>query len=272
MATYEFGFIGTGHMGSALAYAAAQTVEPERIVLANRTPAKAQALAKEIGCACAGNGEATAQSRFIVLGVKPQMMEDLLGKLASVLAARTDRFVLVSMAAGVTMEQICRMAGGNYPVIRLMPNTPVVVGEGMTLYTANSLVTPDELVDFLDDIAAAGRFEALEEPLFDAAGAVSGCGPAFAFLFLEALADGAVACGVPRAKATVFAAQMLLGAAHLALEGDEHTAVLKDAVCSPGGSTIAGVRALENAAFRGAVMDAVIASCQRTRELGKPKK
>jgi len=271
MADYEFAFIGTGHMGSALAYAAAATVDPKRIVLANRTPAKAQALAKELGCACAGNGEASAQSRFVVLGVKPQLMADVLGKLAPVFAARTDRFVLVTMAAGLTTETICKMAGGDYPVIRIMPNTPAVVGEGMILYTANALVSPEETADFLAGMEAAGRFDAVEESLFDAAGAVSGCGPAYAFLFLEALADGAVACGVPRNKATLYAAQMLLGSARLALESGEHTAVLKDAVCSPGGSTIAGVRALEQGAFCGACIDAVVAAYERTRSLGKQK-
>ena len=268
MANYEFGFIGTGHMGGALAKAAAKSMDPKRILLANRTPGKAHQLAKRLGCAWGGNEEA-AGARFIMLGVKPQMMADMLAGIAPVLAARQDRFVLVTMAAGLSMEKISALAGGDYPVIRIMPNTPVEIGHGVILMDANKKVTDEEINDFLRALNAAGQFEMLEEKLIDAGSAITGCGPAFAYLFMEALADGGVACGLPRAKALSFAADMLEGAAALAGNSEKHPGELKDDVCSPAGSTIAGVRTLEERAFRGAVMDAVIAAFEKTKALGK---
>ena len=171
------------------------------------------------------------------------------------------------MAAGFSIARVQELAGGTYPVIRIMPNTPVAVGRGMILYTCGESVTGEEERIFLEAMAGAGRFSRLPERLMDAGSAVSGCGPAFADLFLEALADGGVACGLPRAQAVELAAQMMLGSAKLALRSGQHPGALKDAVCSPGGATIQGVRALEAAGFRGAVMEAVIASYEKTLEL-----
>ena len=264
-----FGFLGTGNMGGALARAAAKVARPEVIWLANRTPAKAAALAQELGCRAVPAADAAANCGFLFLGVKPQMMAGLLSEIAPILAARTDAFVLVSMAAGVTMAQIRAMAGGDYPVIRIRPNTPVSVGEGVILYDRTDNVTQEQQRVFCELLSQAGLLDPLPEQLMDAGSAVSGCGPAFADLFLEALADGGVACGLPRAKAQRYAAQMLLGAAKLVLESGRHPGELKDAVCSPGGSTIAGVRALEQRAFRAACMEAVEAAFRRTGELGK---
>lgn len=264
-----FSFIGTGNMGGALARAAVRRLPPEEIYLSNRTYAKAQALAKELGCAVGGVRSAAKYGRFIFLGVKPQMMAGLLEEIAPILREREDRFVLVSMAAALTMEQIGDMAGGAYPIIRIMPNTPCAVGEGMILYDANTAVTEAELTAFTEGMAGAGVLDRVEERLIDAGSAVAGCGPAFVCLFLEALADGGVACGLPRQKALLYAAQMVKGAAALQLATGEHPGVLKDAVCSPGGTTIAGVRALEEHGFRAGVMDAVIAAVERTKALGK---
>ena len=195
------------------------------------------------------------------------MMADLLTAIAPVLAKRQDRFILVTMAAGLTIRQIREMAGGTYPVIRMMPNTPAAIGEGMILYTASEDVTEAETAAFLDAMSGAGRFSELPEKLMDAGSAVSGCGPAFVDLFIEALADGGVACGLPRASAQEFAAQMVLGSAKLLLESGKHPGQLKDAVCSPGGTTIQGVRKLEEKGFRGAVMDAVIAAYEKNFDL-----
>lgn len=263
MANYTFSFIGTGSMGSALAKAAAKALPAEKILLSNRTPAKAETLARELGCSWGPAEQAAREADYILLGVKPQMMEGLLEELAPVLAERTDRFVLVTMAAGLTMERIAAMAGGEYPVIRIMPNTPCAIGEGIILCDANHAVTAEELDFFTNAMSGAGVLDRLEERLIDAGSAVAGCGPAFACLFIEALADGGVACGLPRAQALEFAAQMVLGSARLLLESGKHPGELKDAVCSPGGTTIQGVRKLEEAGFRGAVMNAVIAACEK---------
>ena len=267
--TYDLGFIGTGNMGAALARAAAKNVDPARMLLCNRTREKADALAETLKSASGDNETAARESRFIVLGVKPQGMAALLHGLAPTLKARTDRFCLISMAAGLTAARIAELAGGDYPVVRIMPNTPVAVGAGMILACANSAAADAEKAEFERMFSAAGRIDWLDEALIDAGSAVSGCAPAFACLFMEALADGGVAAGLTRKKALEYAAQMLLGTAKLAQESARHPGALKDDVCSPGGSTIAGVRVLEERAFRAACMDAVIAAWQRTRELGQ---
>lgn len=262
----RIGFLGCGNMGSALARAAAKRTNS--LLLANRTPAKAEALAMELGGLAADNGQVARECDLIFLGVKPQMMAGLLAELAPVFRERTDRFVLVTMAAGLSMESIRSMAGGDYPVIRIMPNTPASIGEGMILYCATG-VEPEELEAFCTLMSGAGALDELPEGLIDAGSALSGCGPAFVYPFIEALADGAVACGLPRQKAQQYAAQTLIGAAKLVLESGEHPGALKDAVCSPGGSTIQGVRALEQGGFRSAVMEAVMAAYQKTVDLGK---
>ena len=176
--------------------------------------------------------------------------------------------VLVSMAAGVTIAALEQAAPG-CPILRIMPNTACAVGAGLTLYDANALLTKPQLDAFLADMAASGRLEALPEHLIDAGSAVAGCGGAFACLFMEGLADGAVTCGLPRDKANTFAAQMLLGAARLALESGKPFGQMKDEICSPGGTTIAGVRALEEGGLRAAAMNAVIAAYEKTLQLKK---
>lgn len=267
MATY--GFIGVGNMGGALARAVCRTVEPDQVFLANRTMEKAQALAAELGCRAADSEAVAGSADFIFLGVKPQMMQELLARIGPVLAGRETRFILVSMAAGLSIADIQEMAGDAYPVIRIMPNTPCSIGEGMTLYTLGTDVSAEEEKTFLSDMAGAGKFAALPEHLMDAGSAVSGCGPAFAYLFLEALADGGVACGLPRRTAMELASQMTIGAARLQQETGKHPGELKDAVCSPGGTTIQGVRALEENGFRAAAMAAVISAYEKTLALKK---
>ena len=150
-----------------------------------------------------------------------------------------------------------------------MPNMPVAVGEGMILYTVNDFVSKEELDGFLASMQYAGMLDKIDEDKIDAASCVSGCGPAFVFMFCEALADGAVECGLPRDKALLYAAQTLIGSATMLIETGEHPGKLKDAVCSPAGSTIEGVKALEEGAFRADVMNAVKSAYKRTLELGK---
>lgn len=262
------GFIGCGNMGAPLARAAAAICQGEALLLANRTRAKAEKLAAEIGGTASENEEIARQADMIFLGVKPQMMAEMLSGIRETLKNRKTPFMLVTMAAGLTIARIRELAGGDYPVIRIMPNTPAAIGQGMILYTADGVAEAD-VQEFLTIMKGAGRFDALPESLIDAGSAVSGCGPAFVYPFIEALADGAVACGLPRAKAQEYATQTLVGAAMLVLESGSHPGALKDAVCSPGGSTIAGVRVLERSGFRSAAMEAVIAAYEKTKELGK---
>ena len=263
----KLGFIGVGNMGGALVRAARKNTPSTCICVANRSPEKAAALSKEIPCRVMSNTELAVWANYLFLGVKPQMMRELLTEIASVLAERKDRFILVTMAAGLSMSDILDMSGGEYPILRIMPNTPAAIGEGMILYTRGPGVTDAEERLFLDAMSGAGRFSAISENLMDAGSAIAGCGPAYVDLFIEALADGGVACGLPRARAMEFAAQMVVGSARLILESGQHPGALKDAVCSPGGTTIQGVRKLEEAGFRGAVMNAVIAACEKNTQL-----
>ena len=263
----RLGFIGVGNMGGALVRAARKNTPPAYICVANRSPEKTKVLADETSCRVMSNAEIAAWADYMFLGVKPQMMRELLDEVASVLRKRKRRFVLVSMAAGLTVADIQTMAGGDYPILRVMPNTPCSIGEGMVLYTPGPGVTEVEEHVLLEAMAGAGRFSKIPEGLMDAGSAVAGCGPAFVDLFVEALADGGVACGLPRSQALEFAAQMVQGSARLLLESGKHPGELKDAVCSPGGTTIQGVRRLEEAGFRGAVMNAVIAACEKSGNL-----
>ena len=191
----------------------------------------------------------------------------MLAELADTFAGRPTPFVLVTMAAGLSMATIQQLAGGAYPVIRIMPNTPVSLGAGMILYCADG-VAQEDLDGFCTLMAGAGRLDALPESLIDAGCAISGCGPAYVYLFIEALADGGVKNGLPRAKAQRYAAQMLLGSAEMVLRTGRHPGQLKDEVCSPGGSTIAGVAALERSGFRSACIEAVDAAVEKTKQLG----
>lgn len=262
-----YGFIGSGNMGGAIATAVCKAVDPNGVVLANRTIDKAKRLATVLGCRY-GSNEDAAQCDFVFLGVKPYFMEEMLDHLKELFAQRSDPFVLVTMAAGLTVSRIQEMAGGEYPVIRIMPNTPAAYGAGMIQYCQTG-VTDEMMKSFLTAMAPSGRLDEIPENLIDAASGVSGCGPAWVCQFLEAMADGGVACGLSRAKAVEYAAQMMLGTAKMVLESGRHPGELKDAVCSPGGSTIQGVRTLEQHGFRGAVMDAVIAAVEKNKEMGK---
>ena len=254
-------FIGTGNMGGALARAAAKSPLCTRLLLSNRSPEKAKKLCEELGAEITDNRGAAAQADVLFLGVKPQGLEEMAAGIRDVLAAR-ERCVVVSMAAGWTVAELEGLLGG-LPVVRILPNIPVAVGEGVTLLCASGKVTEEEKELVRGLLAPSGMVAELGEDLMDAASGVTGCGPAFAAMFIEALADGAVACGLPRREAIAFAAQMLAGTARTLLASGEHPDALKDRVCSPGGSTIQGVRKLEESAFRAAVMNAVIATYEK---------
>ena len=267
MSQFTFGFIGCGNMGSALAQAAAKSLSQDRLAVCDSDPSKIELLTKEGKATGADLSTVAMESEYIFLGVKPQGMAGLFATLAPILQKRTRPFVLVSMAAGIEISKIEQLAGVECGVIRIMPNTPVAVGEGMILYDANAAVTEDMIKVFLSGLSFAGCLDRIPERLIDAAGALSGCGPAFVYLFAEALADGGVECGLPRDKSLLYASQTLLGAGKMLLETGKHPGVLKDEVCSPGGTTIAGVHALETGALRSDVMNAVLAAFKKTQEL-----
>ena len=267
MSQFTFGFIGCGNMGGALALAASKALSADRLAVCDTDPSKTAPFAKNGKATLASLADVATKSDYIFLAVKPQSMAGLFAVLSPMLQKRSDPFVLVSMAAGVSIARIESYANAQCSVIRIMPNTPVSVEKGMILYDANERTTEDEINGFLQGLSFAGRLDRLSEGLIDAAGALSGCGPAFAYLFAEGLADGGVECGLPREKAMLYAAQTLLGAAEMLLESGKHPGELKDAVCSPGGTTIAGVHALEKGAFRSDAMNAVVAAFEKTKKL-----
>lgn len=274
MERFQAGFIGCGNMGGVLAEAAAKS--GASVAVTDHHPEKTAVLARKCAAVPLESAvDAARQSTFLVVGVKPQSLSALAEEIREALSDRLekkDRFVLVSMAAGVSMANIeLSLCGGQEccPVIRIMPNLPAAVGEGEVLYCVNPLVTGTEEEAFRDLFRAAGDVVRIDENKIDAASAVTGCGPAFVCLFMEALTDGAVRCGLPRGQAERFVWQTVLGTAKMCQETGQDPALLRAAVCSPGGSTIAGVAALEQGAVRYAAMEAVRAAWERTCELGR---
>lgn len=263
----KIGFIGCGNMGGALAKAVSKSQKAE-ILLADTNVEKSEALAKEIGAKVCETKDIAKECKYIFLGVKPQMMAVLIDSISPILKARDDRFILVTMAAGIKIEKFNTMLGAKMPIIRIMPNTPVAVGEGMILYSLCKAITEAEEQEFCEALKFAGRLDKLQEDLIDAGCAISGCGPAFVYMFAESIAKAGSECGLPQDKAISLAAQTLLGAAKLMLESNKSPKTLRDEVCSPKGSTIEGVIALQNSEFDNSVNNAIKASFKRTKELG----
>lgn len=270
----KIAFIGAGVMAGAILRGACQSVEPGRFWVADKMQDKASALAAELGCVAATSNVAAAQAAdYIFLCVKPQMAAEVLQEIAPALqeALETGRpKVLCSILAGVTIDTMrtC-LDSPRQPVVRIMPNTPALVGAGFLLITADETVAQAQRQAILDLLAPCGQLQWLDENLFDTATALTGSSPAFYYMFIDAMADAGVQAGLPRAQAITFAAQAALGSAAMVLETGQHPGMLKDMVCSPGGSTIAGVAALEHGGFRSAVMSAVAATCRRNKELGE---
>ncbi len=260
----KIGFIGSGNMGGALARAIAR-VSYVDVLLYDISSEKAKALAADVAGRAVELGEC-AEADVVFLGVKPHLISGVASSIKKYISEKT---VIVSMAAGVAIKKITDVLGESAKVIRIMPNTPVAYGKGMILYSASKAVDENDLTSFRDYMKYTGRLDLIPESLIDAGSAVSGCGPAFVYMFIEALADGGVAAGLPRERAMQYAAETVIGAATVVLESGKHPGELKDAVCSPGGSTIEGVLALEAGSMRGVVADAVLSSYEKTKMLGK---
>ena len=257
MKKYTLGFIGCGNMGGALLSAAAEFNPQIEILACDTDDAKAAAFASRFANVTAGNLQTAVENcEFIVLGVKPNLIPAVCLEIRSYLNGEFP--VIVSMAAGVGTAMLSSELPG-LSIIRIMPNTPVSIGCGVILRCSNAGGAA-YCEKFNSLFAGAGKIIPLDEKLFDAGMALSGCGPAFAYIFAEALADGAVACGIPRPLANVLAAATVDGSAQMLLSGAGHPGELKDAVCSPGGTTIKGVLALEEKGFRSAAAGAVIAA------------
>lgn len=214
----------------------------------------------------ADNLEVVRHSDLLVLAVKPQIMAALLREIRGDV---TDSHLIVSIAAGITLHQLVEGLGQGRRLIRVMPNTPCLVGASASGYSPAEAATPEDIDLVHRLLNSVGRAFRVAEPLLDAVTGLSGSGPAFIYLIIEALSDGGVRVGLPRDIATALAAQTVLGSARMVLETGQHPGQLKDMVTSPAGTTIAGLHALEKAGVRGALMDAVEAATRRASELGK---
>ena len=261
----KYGFIGCGNMGGAIARALAKNTKD--ILLADYFAEKAADLALELGCKSGSNEEVVNTCDHIFLAVKPQMMAEVLAPLQALFSAKKP--IIITMAAGITVEKIQKLAGTSLPTVRIMPNTPVTVGAGMVLYCHNELVNETEMTDILADAAKCGQWSSIKEELIDAACAVSSCSPAYFYLFLDAMAEGAAMCGVPKEDALSYAAAAMIGAAKMVQQSDRTPVELANAVCSPGGSTLAGLQKLTEGNFSETVIECIKSAYKRNKELGQ---
>jgi len=261
------GICGIGNMGTAMAngLAASGLITPDHIIVFDVNADVMQAMHEKLGVQTAASAQdLTASVDAIIFAVKPNIIDGVLAAVKPHLAPST---VVISIAAGVTIERLQDALSDSTKIIRVMPNTPALVGEGMAALAPTDNVTEQEQADALAIFTSFGRAQLVPERLIDPVCGLSGSGPAYVFMFIEALADGAVLEGMPRDMAYQFAAQTVLGSAKMVLETGLHPGVLKDNVCSPGGTTIEAVRVLEDSGFRAATIEAVIAATEKNKAM-----
>lgn len=263
---YRFGFIGMGNMGSAMLQGSLNVFPAEQFAFTRKDQEKGRAFAEKTGtCHLAENRLCAECSKYVILAVKPQFYAGVLAEIKPVINA--DKIV-ISLAPSYTIQDLKNSLGASVRIVRAMPNTPAQVGAGMTGISWSDDVFSDEEKEELNGFFASfGRVETVPETLMDAVAAASGSSPAFIYMMIEALADGVVRYGMPRKQAYTFVAQAVLGSAKMVLESGEHPGALKDNVCSPGGTTIAAVAALEASGFRSSLIEAASAVCERCRNM-----
>lgn len=266
MMTYQYGFIGMGNMGYAMLKGLLNTHPAEEITFYRRSVEKRADVEARTGVQAAEDNRACAASaKYLILAVKPQQFDRVIEEIRDVV---TKEQVIISIAPGITIRNLKEQFGVPCRIVRAMPNTPALVGAGMTgVSYEEDQFSEEEKQTIREFFEAFGKMELVEERLMDAVVCASGSSPAYVYLFMEALADSAVKCGLPRNQAYQMVAQTVLGSAKLMLETGEHPAKLKDQVCSPGGTTIAGVAALEEHGFRGAVLQATDACYQKCNQI-----
>ncbi|MFJ8244702.1 pyrroline-5-carboxylate reductase [Peribacillus asahii] len=263
----KIGFIGCGKMGSAMieGMLKAEVVQPADIKVSASTASTLKKVEQRYRVKGSLNNQEVANfADYLFLAIQPALHQDVLKEIKSVLK---EEVTIITMAAGVSIEQIEKGIGRKVKVVRTMPNTPSLVGEGMTAMSVNEEMTKKELVEVERLFNSFGKTELIQESLMDAVPAISGSSPAYVYMFIEALADGGVRDGIPRQQAYRMAAQAVLGAAKMVLETEQHPSMLKDDVCTPGGSTIQAVAALEENSFRASILEAMKACTSKTKGL-----
>jgi len=273
MSKYKAGFIGCGNMGGALAKAVALKLDPKQIAVTGNGTARADKLEEEYGVISTSLEDIAKNAKWIFLGVKPQNIYEVLGKISEDLLARKDKFVIVSMINGIKIDDINKAITkdqtSELPIIRIMPNTPVSVGCGMTLYCNNKAVTDADEAEFKTMMSKSGQLEKLAEEKIDAGCAVSGCGPAYVYMFIDAIAKAGESIGLTKEQSLKLTTQTIIGAGELLKQSGIDPDELKNNVCSPGGSTIEGVKSLDNDKFSQITQKAINAAYKRNIELGK---
>ncbi|MDD3252388.1 MAG: pyrroline-5-carboxylate reductase [Lachnospiraceae bacterium] len=264
---YEFGFIGMGNMGYAILKGLLHQYDPQQITFSARNREKMEDVAARTNVQpAADNRTCAAKARYVVLAVKPQQFDHVIEEIRDVIS---EQQIIISIAPGITIASLKERFGVACRIVRAMPNTPALVGEGMSgVCWQESELTAEEKDTIRGFFQSFGKMELVEEKLMDAVVCASGSSPAYVYLFIEALADSAVKYGIPRAAAYELVAQTVLGSARMVLETGEHPGKLKDQVCSPGGTTIAGVAALEEFGMRNAILkatDACYEKCTRIK-------
>lgn len=263
----KIGMIGLGNMADAMIDGMLKKgiVGKEELIGSAATQATLNRISEKYGIRTTlDNKEVAKEAQVLILAVKPQFLMTVIEEIRDIVKEET---LLVTIAAGKTIGWYEEAFGRKLRLVRCMPNTPAMVGEGFTAVCPSDNVTQEETDCVLSLMGSFGRTSVIKEALMDAFSAVAGCSPAFVFLFIEALADGGVAAGIPRKQAYEAAAQAVMGSAKLMLETGKHPGELKDMVCSPGGTTIQGVKTLEECGVRGAVMDAVQACVDKAKNL-----
>lgn len=261
----KIGFIGCGNMATSIikGIIRKQIIDAENIIASAKTKATLDRVQKELGVKVStDNLEVTENSDILVLAVKPQYYPEVIAQIKDVVRKEQ---IVISIAPGKTLDWLQEQFGGAVRLVRTMPNTPALVGEGMTGACRNEYVTDEDFATVLQILGSFGEVETIPENLMDVCVSVSGSSPAYIYILIEAMADGAVADGMPRAQAYKFAAQSVLGSAKMVLETGKHPGELKDQVCSPGGTTIEAVRVLEEKGFRSSVIEAMKACVRKAR-------
>lgn len=262
----KIGFIGMGNMGTAIMRGLLKTYKPEELLFTSAHETKMQKITEETGVAHVSTAtECAEQVKYLVLAVKPQVLPTVFKELNGKI--REDQ-VVISIAAGYAIADLQSGLGESARIVRSMPNTPAMVGEGMSGVSYDEALFTDEEKDVIDGFFTSfGKMEKVDEKLMDVVGSASGCSPAYVYMFIEALADGCVKNGLPRQAAYKMVAQAVLGSAKMVLETGKHPGELKDMVCSPGGTTIEGLAALEENGFRGAIIKACDANFEKNKKL-----
>lgn len=262
----KISFIGAGNMAQAMMGGIIRKgiVAKEDIIATAATQKKIDKVSAEYGVKVCLDNQKAATADIVFLAVKPIYYEQVITEIRDVI---TEDQIIVTIAAGKSVEWVENVFGGKHKIIRTMPNTPALVGEGITAVCPNQNITEEDLRCVCDLLEGFGKVEVISERIMDAVIAVSGSSPAYVFMFIEAMADAAVAEGMPRAQAYQFAAQSVLGSAKMVLETGKHPGELKDMVCSPGGTTIEAVKVLEETGFRGSVMECMHACAEKSRTM-----